>query len=289
MNIALGTIFYNNKPELERQISTIPKGSITHYFGIDGIFNYNFGKDGNDSGISNDGSYEVIKSLEDKGVKVHISYRPNTIEVVKRNRYLELCEKYDIDVLIICDSDEFFYYYDHDPAEQWDKFRQEITNLVKINPKQNVYSIKTILSDDYALMEYHRVWYRPGDMRYFRNSHYHYLNMKNGEYESVKDNKTMHTQQSIATIQSLFLRHNHALMTKEQLQLKKDYQYYLINFETLVQKNTPIETADLIARKYPYPSNKEYDPVGSCPCDHCTPIGQQYPPSPPKKVIKRQF
>lgn len=287
MKIALGTIFYNNKPELERQIYSIPYGSITHYIGIDGIFNYNFGKDGNKTGLSNDGSREVIQSLEKKDVKVIIDDYPNQIEVAKRNRYLEICEKYHIDVLIIIDSDEFFYYYDNNPCDQWTKFKIEMEKLIKVNKNQNVYSIKTVLSEDYALMEYHRVWCKPGDMRYFRNSHYHYLNIKNGEYEAANKNKIMHVQQAIATVQSLFLRHNHALRTKEHMKQRYDYQLYLINYENLVQKNTPHETADLIARKYPYPANPEIDNLGSCPCDHCTPKGEQYPPK--RKIIKRQF
>jgi hypothetical protein len=287
LNIALATIFYNNKRELERQINSIPSGgSITHYFGIDGIFQYNFGKDGNKTGLSNDGSRELIQSLEEKGVKVVIDDCPNEIEFTKRNRYLELCEKYNIDIMIIVDSDEYFYYYDKDPLEQWAKFRLEMAKLIKINPNQNVYAIRTILAEDYAFMEYFRVWYRPGDMRYFRNSHYHYLNMKNGEYEAHKDQKIMHTQQAIATIQSLMLRHNHALVTPDQFKLKKDYQFYLINFETLVQKNTPVETADQIARMYPYPQNRDYDTIGSCACDSCTPPQPKYDSS---KVIKKRF
>lgn len=272
MNIALGTIFYNNKKDLLRLCNSIPKGSINTFIGVDGIFNYNFGKDGNKTGLSNDGSREILYDLEDKGIKVHIASCANEIEVKKRNRYLELCEQNDIDLLIIVDSDEYFYYYDKDPLTQWDKFRQEMEYFTNLNKDKNVYSIKTILADDYALMEYHRIWYKPGEMRYFRGSHYHYLNMKNGEYEMANQHKMMHTQQSNGTIQSLFLRHNHGLRTKEQMEQRSNYQYYLINYEHLIQSHTPHETADQISRKYPYKYGKgELDVVGSCPCESCTP------------------
>ena len=286
MKIALGTIFYNTRDEIERQVDSVPEGSITHYFGIDGIFNYNFGKDGNKVGVSGDGSRQVIKTLEKKDVEVVIDNCVNQTEFAKRNRYLELCEKYNIDVLIIIDSDEYFYYYDKDPLEQWDKFRVEMEKFIKLNKGHNTYSIKTILSDTYALMEYHRVWYKPGDLRYFRNSHYHWLNMKNGEYELHKDNKIMQTQQSMGTITSLFLRHNHALRSEEQFQLRRNYQHYLINYETLVQKNTPHEMADLLAKKYPYPKDLKVNAVGTCPCDHCTPPQPDYDSS---KITKRKF
>ena len=286
MKIALGTIFYNVRDEIERQVDSVPEGSITHYFGIDGIFNYNFGKDGNKIGISGDGSRQIIKTLEKKGVEVVIDNCVNQTEFVKRNRYLELCEKYNIDILIIVDSDEYFYYYDKDPLDQWAKFRVEMEKLAKRDRNHNIYSIKTILSNDYALMDYHRVWYRPGEMRYFRNSHYHFLNVKNGEYEAQKDKKIMECQQSYGTIESLYLRHNHALRTKEQMIDRKSYQMYLINYENLVQKNTPHKMADLLAKKYPYPANPTIDNLGICPCDHCTPPQPHYDPT---RVIKKKF
>ena len=54
---------------------------------------YNFGKDGNESGLSNDGSHEVITSLEDKGVKVHISYgrliKQNLIKGIDTSNYVK--------------------------------------------------------------------------------------------------------------------------------------------------------------------------------------------------------
>lgn len=284
MRIALLLIFYNNFRELERLINSIPSNSIEMVIAIDGIFKYTAESNPDLPLLSNDGSRELL--LNQKKFKICVYDMPKSIEVDKRNKYLELSEKYDIDVGIIIDSDELFYYYDHDPVEQWTKFRQEISNLVKINPKHNIYSIKTMLSDDYALMEYHRVWYRPGEMRYFRNSHYHYLNIRNGEYELHKGNKIMHCQQAIATISSLCLRHNHALRTKEQMQSRKNYQLYLINYETLVQKHTPPETADQIARQYPYPACEKMDTVGTCPCDHCTPVNlnKQQP-----KLKKKEF
>lgn len=285
MKIALLNIFYNNRPELERLCNSIPPNCIDYFIAIDGLFGYTAEKNPDLPLLSNDGSRELL--LNQKKFKTCIFDMPKSIEVDKRNKYLELSEKYDITVGIILDSDELFYYYDKDPVEQWTKFRSEIENLAKINPKHNVYSIKCILSDDYALMEYHRVWYRPGEMRYYRNSHYHYLNMKNGEYESVKNNKTMHTQQSIATIKSLFLRHNHSFRTNEQMQQRREYQHYLINYELLVQKNTPPDTADQIAKMYPYPPpSKTIENVDTCPCDHCAPIKPNYDPS---KIIKRKF
>jgi hypothetical protein len=287
LKIALLLIFYNNKKELERLVNSIPNNAIDMIIAIDGIFKYTAEQNPNLSLLSNDGSREFLLNQQSK-YHICLFDMPNVIEVDKRNKYLELAEKYNITVGIVCDSDEYFYYYDKDPLTQWNKFRAEMEHFAKLNKNHNIYSIKTILADDYALMEYPRVWYKPGDMRYFRNSHYHYLNIKNGEYELHKDLKIMHTQQSMGTVQSLFLRHNHALRTEEQLKYRKDYQMYLINFEMLVQKNTPIETADLIAKKYPYPTNRDYDPVGSCACDHCTPPPQK-PNFDSNKIIKRKF
>lgn len=272
MTIALLNIYYNTLEETKRLVDSVPSDCVDYFIGINGIFSHTHFKNPDLPLLSDDGTTEFLLSQTDKFVPV-IYEMPKSFEYDKRNKYLELCDKLDVDVGIIIDTDEYFYYW-YDPKEHWERFRNNFPKLVKQAPKDcsNTFTIKCMLQEDYALMEYPRVWYKPGDMRYFNNSHYHYLNIKNGEYDKFKKLGQMHVQQSGGTVNDLMLRHNHLLRTKEQMRLRRQYQAYLINYENLVQKNTAHNTADLIARNYPYPIDvEEMDTEGTCPCESCTP------------------
>ena len=273
MKIALLLIYYNNVKDIKRLIQSIPSNSVDYLIGIDGLFSYSAEKNPDMPLLSDDGSTELLLNQPKDKFIPFIYPMPKSIEFNKRNKYLELCEILNVDVGIIIDSDEFFYYPNNqDPVEQWTRFRNNFPKLQKSASKDtnNCFTIKCFLQEDYQLMEYARVWYRPGDMRYFGNSHYHYLNIKNGEYDKFKKLNQMHVQQAGGTVTDLMLRHNHALRTKQEMKQRRDYQGYLINYESLVQKNSGHEAADMIAKNYPYPL-ADIDTPGTCPCESCTP------------------
>ena len=264
INVAIGNIFYNSARDFNRLVDTIPKGSISTFLGIDGIYSYNFCKDGNLSGLSTDRSRLILKEeLEDKkGIKVHIEDCPNETQVTKRNRYLELCSKYGIDCLIIIDSDEYFDYTEYDdPQEQWSIFKNNFEHMTA-GSIHNVYSIGAIRSDG-LYTTYPRVWNKPNEMRYFRNSHYHFLNI-NWEYERYKENPHIYTQKSKAVIQGLVLNHDHTLRNDLQMKMRKEYQGYNMRYEEIVQRNIDHETAHKIAMKDPVTRI-----ISKCDCPKC--------------------
>ena len=262
MRIALLLIFYNSGRELNRLVSSIPRGSIDILIGVDGIYSFNYGKDGNLSGLSTDRSRDILLDFgKKKDIEVHIEDCVCETQAIKRNRYLLLCEQFNVDCGIVTDSDEYFFYY-YPPDHHWDMFKKCFKNVV--DPKHNIYSINALREDGSSYSAIPRIWNKPSEVRYFRNSHYCFVNIKNGEYEKYKDYPYMYTQQSKGVIPGLILKHDHTLRNDLQMKMRKDYQGYNMRYESLVQQNVSHENAHEIALKDPVTKI-----ISKCECPRC--------------------
>ena len=273
LKIAIGTIFYNNKPELQRLADSIPSKTVNYWIAIDGPFKYNLEVNPDLSHHSDDGSIEVITESRNKfnnGVILH--YKPGATEFEKRNIYLQNCQKLkkDIDVLLIVDSDEYFVYPpsvpggpELEPLECWNRFKKNLEIEMIQNPHHNVYGIPyfedrpggwkaTIgtAADTYKP----RIFVNPGKMRYISNSHYNYANIET-ELETVEYFKTfrqVYCQHAAKIIRGgVALTQDQSLRTKEYQEQRKKYQQYLVALEPLVQQGKPQEEADKIAKDKP--------------------------------------
>ena len=268
MKIAVATIFYNSKAELERLINSIPDKAIDWFIGIDGIFKYTKEQNPELPELSNDGSNEIIINdlIGNIGRITNIaSYRfnmPNSTEYEKRNKYLEICKSMEIDYLIIVDSDEYFIYNEGiTPERSWQIFRRNFEQLAEKNAfRHNVFSIRSwdVASNSEAVRA--RCWYNPGDMRYIHNSHYHYYNEKTEQkdLEHCIQNRLTYCQSTRGVIKGLTLAHDHSLRTKEQLRLREQYQRYLITYESLVQNGYKPDEAHRLAKLNP---SKDFNPT----------------------------
>ena len=181
IKIALATIFYNNKAELQRLVDSIPDKVVDSWITVDGPFRYNLDMNPDLSHKSNDGSFTVItKSAYKFNDAIYVNYKTGATEFDKRNTYLENCSKLgNIDVLIIVDSDEFFIYPPGiTPLHAWQRFRKDMEILLIQNQHHNVYGIP-VLRDSPSDTYKPRIWVNPAKMRYTNGSHYHYANIEN--------------------------------------------------------------------------------------------------------------
>ena len=266
MRLAIATIFYNAKAELERLVKSIPNNSVDCCIWIDGIFKYTKEQNPELSDLSNDDSiFSILGDMSNKPRIFNIyEYDSNFTEFNKRNHYLEICKVYDIDYLIIVDSDEFFVYPEGVTAERsWQLFRRNFEMLARKNSFQhNVFSIRSL--DIATNTESHRprCWYNPGDMSYVNLSHYHYGNIHNktefDKIQTAREQRLNYCQESRGVIKGITLAHSHDLRTKEQLQLREQYQRYLVKYESLVQNGYSHEKAHKIAKANP---SKEFNPT----------------------------
>lgn len=244
MKIALGVNFYNCVTELQRLVDSIPAiGFIDHLIAIDGVYRYHKEKNSDLPLCSEDGSLEVLFDAADQGkFNLILMGKSNTIEHDKRNAYLEICERSNIDVLIIVDSDEFFIYPEATaPEDAFTLFKQNIEKTIRKHKDHNVFSIRALNMNTYPPYDcaYPRIWYKPGEMRYLNGSHYYYGNI----YREAKDIETFNRQRfnyvqySAAMIKGVVLAHSHDLRTGEYMTQREEYIEYLKRFEGLTQSH----------------------------------------------------
>jgi hypothetical protein len=259
--IAIATIFYNNRAELQRLVDSIPSKVVDYWITIDGPFKYNLDTNPDLPHHSDDGSIEVItteaKHKFNYGVVLH--YKPGATEFDKRNLYLENCQKLGIDCLLIIDSDEYFIYPHADdqgktPKECWQRFIKNIELESIKYPHHNVYGIEALEGIDTQTYR-PRIWLNPGQMRYINGSHYHYANIETEQIdiENFAKYKQTYCQDARSIIKGgVILAHNQSLRTKEYQERRKQYQQYLVRYEELIQSyKFSKDEADKLAKDQP--------------------------------------
>lgn len=267
MKLAIATIFYQSLKEIERLIQSIPSSdnaTIDSFIWIDGIFKYT--KEQNPQ-LPDLSDYEVIETIIDgmkdkPNIENIFKYKPNTTEFEKRNTYLETCKEENIDYLIIADSDEFFIYDPGTkPERSWELFRRNFEVLTRKNGfRHNIFSIRTLDIATNTKSDCPRCWYNPAQMRYIHGSHYFYANIET-EQKIIENHiyrKLNYCAQSRGVVKGLTLAHSHDLRTNEQLQLREQYQKYLVTYESLIQNGYSHEKADKIAKANP---SKDFNPT----------------------------
>jgi hypothetical protein len=132
-------------------------------------------------------------------------------EVDKRNKYLEICGIYNIDVLLIIDSDEFVL-----ENSNWDEFYYNLKARIYERDKcqRNVYAIMLQGSNSSVSVAYPRIWYKPYDMTYYGGKHYFFKN-KDITISNLRSNA-----------------HNEGRFT---------YQTWLVNYEACLSMYNPEE------------------------------------------------
>ena len=82
MKLAIATIFYNCKPELERLLNSIPDKAIDYFIAIDGAFQYFDKHDNKIPSLSTDGSRQLILSdtITPKITNIATISRVNTMQ-----------------------------------------------------------------------------------------------------------------------------------------------------------------------------------------------------------------
>lgn len=258
MKIGLFLIFYNNKEEINRLIESIPKDAIDVVIAIDGIFRYIHEKYPNLPELSNDGSRQLLVNSE-KFLTCLVDKSKST-EYEKRNAYLEICDKFDIDVGIVTDTDEYFIYEKGvEPIEAWNRFRKNLEIQMIQKTHHNCYGIRYFEGDADTYKP--RIWIRPNNMRYIKGSHYHYADVVREAQDIEYFNRmgSTYCQHAASIIKPVILTHDHSLRDQEYLERRKQYQQYLVAYEELVQSGKYSEQeCDRMAKAKP---KEDFEPT----------------------------
>jgi len=237
LRVAAGIIGFNDKEGLRRTINSVYKG-VDLIIYIDGKFpTFPYSSD-----LSDDGSRELIlNGFAEKSILVDC---PEP-EYNKRQKYLDLCEQYDIDVLLIIDTDEYII----DEFSDWSMFREECYQRMFIENKetQNIFNIKMLnrisVAGGHVLdlwVSYPRIWFRPSDMHYARGRHYEFVG---------KDGRVQTGSEGHDTIYSIRAKHDIDLRTSKHQEGREAYQKWLIKYEKGLQNEEKEDIAAIEDRE----------------------------------------
>lgn len=224
--IAAGILFYNDRESLRRTLTSL-YDNVDIIFALDGRFpNYPLQEGCED--LSTDGSREMIR--QDFAEKTVLVDAP-IVEFQKRQKYLELCGQYNCNLLIIIDSDEYIW----NEVSHWEYFRRECYDKIIVESKgeHNIFNMKLFSQISVAgghvldlWIDRPRLWYEPSTVRYGRGRHFEFID-KNGLLQTGGEGRP--------TINSVRLRHDDKLRTKEHNDGRLIYQAWLRDYEAGMQ------------------------------------------------------
>jgi len=234
LKVAAGIIGFNDREGLRRTLQSVYNG-VDMIFYIDGKFpTYPYPSD-----LSDDGSRQLVRDYYSEKTLLVDCARS---EFEKRQKYLDLCRHFDIDILLIIDTDEWVV----PEFSDWSLFRQECYQRFVLEDKEehNIYNIKMFnrlsVAGGHILdlwVSYPRVWYKPADMHYARGRHYEFVSNKDGVLQTGSEGND--------SIYSIRLKHDHELRTTKHQESREIYQKWLIDYEA----NLAIQEAGLGDKK----------------------------------------
>ena len=204
MNVGVGYCYYQDVDSIRRGLPTFVN-NVEFVFAIDGRFSL---RDGSD--FSNDGSTEFLEKYSNVIIEKFVG-----MEHDKRQRYVELAKKHNVDVLIIIDSDEYISNAD------WDLFKQNLEKI--LDSDQNIHGVNFFTDNN--ITQYPRIWIRPHQIRYWNA---HCLFDVNGSI--------MRSPKNLKPVSGITLMMDDNLRSEEYLKETTNYQYKMIDFERPFRK-----------------------------------------------------
>ena len=193
---------------------------------------------------------EIIGEFQDAnykdGIYLHNVFMRDATEFMKRQKYVDMAKEYDVDALLIVDSDEYVYENkEWDFEKNWEKFRRHVYSYIIKYPQHNVYSIRIIVNEYLGNDYYGRVWTNLENMNYVQNSHYKFGNI---ETDDVTDALFTH-QTPWGVVEGITLKHDHTLRSDEDMKNRREYQDFLVIYERLLEQKELTGGEPAVARR----------------------------------------
>lgn len=204
MKIGVGYCYYEDVESIRRGLPTFVN-NVEFVFAIDGRFSLRNGPD-----YSTDGSTEFLEQYKNVIIRKFVG-----MEHDKRQQYVELAKEYNVDVLLIIDSDEYVAEAD------WPLFRKNLETI--LGSEQNIHSVNFFT--DGNINKYPRVWLRPHQIRYWNA---HCMFEVNGNIVRSPKNTN--------TVEGILFKMDDDLRSIEYLKETSDYQYKMIQAEKPFRK-----------------------------------------------------
>ena len=166
------------------------------------------------------GGWESTKVISRYPNVVHYTVG-NKFEYEKRQIYLDLCKKYNVDFLIIADTDEYIC-----PGADWEAFKKEREQ--KCNDRDHLYNLKNYTEIDRLLLplDQPRLIRNPAMIHYLNEHHYQFA--INGTQDAIVAKDTLY---------SIKLCHDPHLRTQERKDKHDEYIKWLKRYEAELMLN----------------------------------------------------
>lgn len=223
LRIGIGLSFYEDFDSLRRMLMSCQSYPVDFIIAVDGKYEGYPAK----TDLSSKECRDLLKTFQTKTILLDA---PNRSQNVKRQVYFDLAERWNLDVIIVMDTDEYFLH----EKTNWPLFMEDLEQKIKDNDHtwRHAYCIPVYLKDKGTQqMEqgYYenlpRIFYRPWELRYV-DDHYTIRNKTTG---------VMMTFEGNATISNIAMGHDHDLRTKEYNANTKKYEDELIEYENSVR------------------------------------------------------
>lgn len=202
--IGIGYCYFNDVESIKRGVPTFID-NVDYVFAIDGRFSL---RDGPDYSI--DGSTEFLEKYSNVIIERFVG-----MEHDKRQKYIDLAVKYNVDVLIIIDSDEYV------SDANWLEFKQNLIDI--LDSPDNIHGVNFFTDNN--ITQYPRVWIRPHQIRYWNA---HCLFEVNGN--------VIRSPKNLKPVLGITLMMDDGLRSEEYLKDTTNYQYRMIEAEKPFRK-----------------------------------------------------
>jgi hypothetical protein len=275
IKIAVGNIYYSCKAEEKRFLYSFVEDypTVDVMLLIGGAFKFLTEENKFHEPISpesDDGTDDVIDTFIEeqrergsRGIKV---YRETVIgnEFEKRQRYVELAQVFNCNVLFIVDSDEYVHEDSRiQVTKNWSNFRNRLKDC--FNYDHNIYDISVVHTEYGGRQSHKRIWIKPEQMTYWKGSHYKFVRINDPDKERSEWSNRHGNPPSWYLFTDIALKHDHELRTDEHFYLRRIYQNYLIKYEHLLERGYSINDSNLMAKIF----MQNFNYTDRCTCKRC--------------------
>lgn len=210
VKIGVGLCFYNDLESLKRSIPSYVE-HVDYIFAIDGRFSLLEGDD-----YSKQEVQDYVKSFPNVIYEQFIG-----MEHDKRQRYVDLARQYEVDYLLIIDSDDYIIKEEAD----WDLFFKSAEERIKQYPEENFFALDLLYTPPgFIPREYTplpRLWVRPNECEYYKA----HCIFKGKNKNAVRASAT------VPKVLGLSFAHDDLCRNDDYLNKVSKYQQHMLDYE----------------------------------------------------------
>lgn len=224
MKIAIGLSFYEDYKSLRRMLQSLEPYPVDLIIAVDG--KYKEWSDPTAPNLSN--AKRVLDTFRSFRIPFRYVGIGGLTQIEKRTLYFEYCNKEDIDVLIVMDSDEYII----EDKTNWSLFTKDLEQKIKTNNTRQCTQSYSIPIQGYDIQgdrtestnnptHILKAFYKPSELEY------------HGNHYTIRNRYTKLIQGYAGDVrcEHIMIGHDHALRDPERLKQMDEYEKVQMRYE----------------------------------------------------------